>query len=114
MDAAIGRVVASLEKSGLRERTLIVFTSDNGGQASHETGSEYGGKYGSYPVLGDNRPLRGWKGETYEGGIRVPAFANWPGTLAPRLVDSPISALDWVPTLAALIGLQVEGRTKWE
>jgi arylsulfatase A-like enzyme len=114
MDDAIGRVVQALEKAGLREKTLILFTSDNGGQRNHETGREYSGQYGSYPVLGNNTPLRGWKGDLYEGGIRVPAFVNWPGTLAPRSVEAPLSALDWLPTFAHLTGASPEGKPGWE
>src|SRR5690606_9658612 len=46
----------------------------------------------------------GWKTDLYEGGIRVPAFANWPGTLKPGTVDSPIHIADWLPTLVSLSG----------
>jgi len=65
-------------------------------------------------VLGDNRPLRGWKGDLYEGGIRVPGFANWPGTLAPRNVTATLSGLDWLPTLAALTGAKAPPHADWE
>jgi arylsulfatase A-like enzyme len=104
LDAAIGRIVAALDRTGRRDKTLIVFTSDNGGQENQPSGAEYDGRYQAFPVLGDNRPLRGWKGDVYEGGIRVPAFASWPGTLAPRTVEATVCALDWLPTLAALTG----------
>jgi arylsulfatase B len=114
MDAAIGRVVRAIEHAGLREKTLIVFTSDNGGQKDHASETDYGGKPGAYKVLGDNRPLRGWKGELYEGAIRVPAFAYWPGTLEPRVVSAPISALDWLPTFASLVGATGDRNSKWE
>jgi arylsulfatase A-like enzyme len=120
MDDAIGRIVAALEQTGQRKNTLILFTSDNGGPRSvgHAQG-EYGGKFGPYKVLGDNRPWRGWKGELYEGGIRVPALVNWPGVLPARAVQEPVSVLDWFPTLAGLAGygikpeLQLEGRDVW-
>jgi arylsulfatase A-like enzyme len=114
MDDAIGRVVAALERVGQRERTLIVFTSDNGGQKDYTPGADYEGRYGPYRALGENRPLRGWKGGLYEGGIRVPAFANWPGTLSPRVVTSTICAVDWSSTLAALAGARVDPRWRWE
>jgi arylsulfatase A-like enzyme len=114
MDDAIGRVVSALERTGQRERTLIVFTSDNGGQENYEPGSEYGGKATPSPTLGNNQPLRGWKGSLYEGGVRVPALASWPGTLSPRVVEAPVSVLDWLPTLAKLTGARVDPNWHWE
>ena len=114
MDDAIGRIVGALDRTGRRNQTLIVFTSDNGGQKDQPAGADYEGRYKAFPVLGNNRPLSGWKGEVYEGGIRVPAFANWPGTLAPRTVDAPVCALDWLPTLAALTGAPTKPGSLWE
>ena len=119
MDAAIGRLVEALDKTGQRENTLIVFTSDNGGQKDYASKTDYDGKHGPNPTLGDNRPLRGWKTELYEGGIRVPAFVSWKGTLAPATIERTVSYLDWFPTLARLGGAelpadaQLEGRDVW-
>lgn len=119
MDDAIGRIVAALEKSGQDRNTLILFTSDNGGQKDHASKTDYEGKHGPYPTLGDNRPLRGWKTELYEGGVRVPAFVHWRGTLKPAKVEQTISYLDWLPTLAGRAGTKVpadakvEGRDVW-
>jgi arylsulfatase A-like enzyme len=106
MDSGIGRIIDALERKGLRESTLVVFVSDNGGQKSWHSETEYKGRYADKPhtVLGDNRPLRGWKGEVYEGGIRVPALANWPGVLEPGDVTAPIHIVDWMPTLCTLVG----------
>jgi arylsulfatase A-like enzyme len=112
MDAAVGRIADALKKSGQLENTLLLFTSDNGGQKDHASKTDYGGKHGPYPTLGDNRPLRGWKTELYEGGIRVPAFVSWPGRLEPKEVRQTISYLDWVPTLAHLAGAEV--RPEWK
>jgi arylsulfatase A-like enzyme len=119
MDDAIGKLIAALEKTGQSENTLVVCTSDNGGQKEYASKTDYEGKHGPFPVLGDNRPLRGWKTELYEGGIRVPAFAYWKGRLAPAVVDRTVSYLDWFPTVAALAGIRpaadwkLEGRDVW-
>ncbi|HVR83911.1 MAG TPA: sulfatase-like hydrolase/transferase [Planctomycetota bacterium] len=119
MDAAIGSIVEALEKKGCLDETVILFTSDNGGQRDYSSATEYEGRYGPYPTLGDNRPLRGWKGDLYEGGIRIPAFVHWRGHLAPAQVDQPVSCLDWLPTFGALAGspmpkeARIEGRDVW-
>src|SRR5262245_32984742 len=119
MDAAIGRLVEALEKSGRLKDTLIVFTSDNGGQKDWVSKTDYEGKHGPNPTLGDNRPLRGWKTELYEGGIRVPAFVSWNGRLQSGTVNQTISYLDWLPTIGHLAGVEpkaewkLEGRNVW-
>ena len=104
MDAGIGRIIEALERTGQRENTLILFTSDNGSQRSWDSDTEYGGKYADKPhiAMGNNFPLRGWKVDLYEGGIRVPAFVNWPGHLEPGASNYPIHISDWLPTLCAL------------
>ena len=106
MDYGVGRIIDALQRKRLRENTLVIFSSDNGGQKSWSSQTEYEGRYAAKPhtVLGDNRPLRGWKGEVYEGGIRVPALANWPGVLKPGSMSRPIHIVDWMPTLCALVG----------
>jgi len=108
MDDAIGKIIDALERTGQRRNTLILFTSDNGGQHSWHSDTEYRGKYASKPhdVLGNNYPLRGWKGDLYEGGIRVPAFVNWPGRLQPGIIDAPVHISDWFPTFCELIGIE--------
>jgi len=119
MDAAIGRIVEALEKTGQAKDTVIVFTSDNGGQKDYASKTEYEGKFGPYTTLGDNRPLRGWKGELYEGGIRVPALVYWQDHLKPGVAKESISYLDWFPTMARLAGVdppadwKLEGRNVW-
>lgn len=120
LDDAIGRIVGAVDRSGTRENTLILLISDNGAPKGSDDGNpkNYGGKYGPTPVLGDNRPLRGWKGEVFEGAIRVPALINWRGTLAPRSVKTPISVLDWLPTLAKITAAEASADLKapprWE
>jgi arylsulfatase A-like enzyme len=121
MDDAVGKIIDALERTGQRENTLIFFTSDNGGQLNWQSDTEYRGKYANKPhnVLGNNYPLRGWKGDLYEGGIRVPAFINWPGRLEPGVVDLPVHVSDWLPTLCELTGatmaedLNTDGRSIW-
>jgi arylsulfatase A-like enzyme len=88
MDEAIGALVAALEKSGQRENTLILFLSDNGGSGN-----------------GGNAPLRGAKSSMWEGGLRVPFIANWPGKLpAGRVTDEFLTGLEILPTLLAATG----------
>jgi arylsulfatase A-like enzyme len=122
MDAGIGKVIDALERTGKRENTLILFLSDNGGQFSWHSKTEYRGKYADKPhdVLGNNFPLRGWKGDLYEGGIRVPAIASWPGILKPGAAGFPMHMSDWLPTICSLIGCETElehlkpdGRNNW-
>jgi len=106
LDDAIGRLITALDESGKGENTLVIFSSDNGGQQhALETGKVYDGRYAPLPHLGKNHPLRGWKGDLYEGGIRVPAFVRWTGVIEPgAVIDSPTHICDWVPTLIGLAG----------
>lgn len=106
LDDSVGRIVEALERTGLRENTLIVFSSDNGGQQSwNAPDREYNGRYAAHKTLGNNHPLRGWKGDLYEGGIRVPAFVNWPGHVpAGGIMESPTHVVDWLPTLIRVAG----------
>ncbi|MBK8974512.1 MAG: sulfatase-like hydrolase/transferase [Planctomycetes bacterium] len=102
LDAAVGRIVDALERRGLRERTLLVFTSDNGPQ-----GVWPGNAYPDDLKLTDfNQPLpmRGKKTDVWEGGIHVPAFASWPGHIPARTIDTPVHVVDWLPTIATLVG----------
>lgn len=103
LDEAIGQVVDALEKAGLRENTLIVFSSDNGG-----------------PRPGVNTPLRDFKGSLFEGGTRAAAFANWPGKIpSGQRIQEPMHIIDWFPTLVKLAGgnldqkLPLDGRDVW-
>lgn len=106
MDDQIGRVVAALEAKGMREDTLIVFQSDNGGTRSKMFAGEAA-------VAGDlppsNAPLRDGKGTLYEGGTRVVALMNWPGRIAPGVAPGMIHVVDMLPTLAGLAGASTAG-----
>jgi arylsulfatase A-like enzyme len=98
LDAAVGRVLAHLQETGADQDTLIVFISDNGGS-------------GIAPFLAYNaainHPLRGNKGQTLEGGIRVPFFIAFPGKLpAGKTYDAAVISLDILPTACALAGVK--------
>jgi arylsulfatase A-like enzyme len=96
LDSNVGRLLDHLEEKGLRENTLVVFISDNGGQ-------ELEG--------GDNGVLRGRKGQTWEGGIRVPFILCWPdGLPAGQVLETPISTMDFLPTFASLAGTGPAGK----
>jgi arylsulfatase A-like enzyme len=93
VDEAIGQIVDALEKTGKRDNTLIVFSSDNGG-----------------PRPGTNTPLRDFKGTIHEGGVRAAAFANWPGKIpAGQRLAEPMHIIDWYPTVVTLAGGTLEG-----
>lgn len=112
LDAKVGQFVEALARTGQRDNTLIVFTSDNGGIESLQ--NAYVGKVGHSPLNSENDPLRGQKNQLFEGGIRVCAFANWPGKLAPRKFTAPMHAVDWFPTLAGLAGYKPETDLHWD
>lgn len=112
LDAKVGALIKALEDSGQRERTLVIFTSDNGGLQS--AGNGYISQVPSTPLLSSNRPLRGWKATLYEGGVRVVAFANWPGVLQARKIATPLHAVDWSPTLTKLVGAPPKVAPHWD
>lgn len=91
LDAEIGRFFQELKQSGLTENTLVIFTSDNGG---------------ALPYAQRNLPWRGGKQQMYEGGIRVPAFAVWPGHIQPgSQTDNMGLLMDLFPTFNEIAGL---------
>ena len=112
LDAKVGQLVDAVERTGQRSRTLVIFTSDNGGIESLK--NAYVGEVGHSPLNSENDPLRGQKGTLYEGGTRVCAFANWPGKLAPRKHTAPMHAVDWFPTIAAVAGFTTEADLGWD
>ena len=117
LDAKVGQFVKTLEETAQRDGTLIVFTSDNGGL--EKGGNAYVGNVPPTPALSSNLPLRGFKNQLYEGGIRVPAFVNWPARLKPQKLEAPLHVADWTPTLTSLVGWkkpegqQFDGQNVW-
>ena len=99
LDESVGRVVAKLDELQLAEKTLLIFTSDNGGVGGYVAAGVKAGE-----GITDNAPLRGGKGMLYEGGVRVPWIATWPGTIRPGTTDEPINSVDLFPTLLDLAG----------
>lgn len=96
IDWAVGEILRTLQEEGLAEKTLVIFSSDNG----------------PWLIKGDHggsaAPLREGKNSSYEGGARVPGIAWWPGTVpAGRTCDEVVSALDMMPTVAAMAGASV-------
>lgn len=114
LDTQVGRVVAELDRKGLRDNTIILFASDNGGATSglfaqgaksnEERRTEEGGIGQGEKAPASNAPFSGGKGSLREGGVRVPAFVNWPAKLKPRVVSEPLHMVDVMPTLLALAG----------
>jgi arylsulfatase A-like enzyme len=106
MDEAVGQIVESVDKAGVRKDTLFVFSSDNGGPQPG--------------VVTDNGKYRAGKGTLYEGGVRVAACAAWGGRIKPgTTVTEPMHMVDWYPTLLKLAGAKLEqklpldGRDIW-
>ena len=88
MDEAVGTVVEAVDKAGLKEETVFLFLSDNGGSGN-----------------GGNAPLKGSKSTMWDGGLRVPFIARWPGKLpAGKVTDEFLTSLELVPTLLSIAG----------
>jgi arylsulfatase A-like enzyme len=107
LDDNIGKVVAALDKKGLRENTLILFHSDNGGT----TNKMFTGQMADVSKLKlpcDNGPYRDGKGSLFDGGTLVCACANWPGHVKAQTVKGLIHAVDIYPTFAKLAGASTE------
>ena len=103
LDDQIGRVVDALDKAGLRENTLILFHSDNGGTRNAMFAGQMA-DLSKTQIPCDNGPYRDGKGSLFEGGCLVAAFANWPGHIQPQTVNGIIHAVDVYPTVASLAG----------
>lgn len=119
IDWSTGQILDALKEFGLEERTVVVFTSDNGAavraagsgggkgnpKKAGAAGSSDSGRFPGRSFGGSNGVLRGGKGGTFEGGVRVPLAVRWPGGIAGgRKVAAPVSLMDLFPTLAKLAG----------
>jgi arylsulfatase A len=94
VDDSTGTIIRTLEELGIEDRTVILFTSDNGGLDNNGGPTE-------------NAPLRSGKGYPYEGGIRVPFIVHWPGVVQPGAVsDEPVCSIDVFPTLLEVAGAE--------
>ena len=117
LDGYVGRVMARLAEHGLKERTLVVFSSDNG--ATHPrppSKFHVGGMDGAF--FNSTAGLRGWKGSVYEGGLRVPTIVQLPGKIPAGTVNAtPGYFADWFPTLCEAVGLDrpegLDGENLW-
>lgn len=89
LDAAVGQVLSALDEAGLADDTIVVFTSDNGGERFSKT----------WPFVGQ-------KTELLEGGLRVPTLLRWPARLTPQVSEQVTITMDWLPTLLSAAGLQ--------
>ena len=96
IDDGVGQITKTLEDLNLLENTIIVFTSDNGGEA---------------PNVTSNAPLRGGKSQLYEGGVRVPLIMRWPQKIkSAREIQSPTVSMDFYPTFLEAAGIQTDSR----
>ena len=96
LDQSIGRILERLKRHYIADRTLVIFTSDNGGLTQ---------RYGKHDGFTENLPLRRGKGSAYEGGVRVPTIIRWPGiTRAGSICSEPIMTIDYYPTLLEIAG----------
>lgn len=115
MDRSFGVLRGALERSGQWANTAVVFLSDNGGVARNHKASPRPGADGKLRAEVNieefpSAPLRAWKGSAYEGGIRVPMIARFPGQRsAGRTVDTPVHAIDMMPTFFDLAGARAPG-----
>jgi arylsulfatase A-like enzyme len=104
VDESVKRVMDALENNGLADNTLVVFMSDNGGYI------HYGHRFEN---ISSNGPLRGQKGQVYEGGHRVPCIAYWPGRIdGGRTTDETVMTMDFFPTISKLAGASLPVKQK--
>lgn len=117
VDLYVGKVMKALEKAGVAENTIVIFTSDNG--TTHRGRGKFNIGGCDSDFFNSTRNLRGFKGSVYEGGIRVPMIVRYPGKVAAGKVDkTPSYFADWLPTLCAATGVptperNIDGENIW-
>jgi arylsulfatase A-like enzyme len=95
LDDSVGRIMEALREAGIERKTILIFSSDNGGLSVREQGAA--------PT--SNAPLRLAKGYLYEGGIRVPLIVRWPGVVKAGSISGAVTtSVDWMPTMTELAG----------
>ncbi len=103
MDFETGRLLDAIDELGLRDNTLVIFTTDNG--PWNNFADRLGPRHNGQIAWGSSGPLREGKGSTYEGGLRVPCLARWPGHIpAGRVSDAIFATIDFLPTFGNLAG----------
>lgn len=102
VDNAVGMILDYLDRNGLSEDTLVLFTSDNGPE-------DHRFNIANVPGMGNTGPFRARKRSIYEGGIRMPCIARWPSSIPEGTTDSSsvVSSVDWLPSIASLLGRPV-------
>ena len=115
LDDSVGRIIKALDDKGVRENTLLVFTSDNGGSTVENNDLKYpDDNCPNGRLTGNNRPLKGRKGDIYGGGTRVPTIVSWPQRVKSGQVTSPVQITDWMPTFCSLAGYRSNRDLKWD
>ncbi len=116
MDDAVGRLIETLKCTGQLDDTVVVFTSDNGAPVddAYEDTCLYPGRFRRMPRSGTNYPLKGRKGQMYEGGIRTPAAVLYPGWQQGKAIDADIHIADWLPTFAEMLGVGEQERQRMD
>ncbi|CAM9334258.1 unnamed protein product, partial [Ectocarpus fasciculatus] len=110
MDTSIGRIMTTIERNGLSEDTIVIFTSDNGAWVNPSNGLNPNRPvYGMGPFDGGcNAPFKEGKGSTWEGGFRVPLVISYPTVIPPlQIIRTPVTAMDFMPTILDYAGVKL-------
>jgi arylsulfatase A len=111
VDESFGRILTRLKTLGLDERTIVIFTSDNGGMSAANFGNPkrvISPKQLDVAFSTSNLPLRGGKGWLYEGGIRVPLLVRWPAKSRAGVCEVPVISTDFFPSILEVTGIPAD------